>query len=348
MGRDQSVDVHHSLQTYCRAMSRAGCVFRSVSIVAILVIVGVACGAYVYSQFARDLAIARSRSQIGSQIAQTPCGTIEYQSIGRGAPLLVVHGSGGGFDQGIAFSQSFVDQGIRAIAMSRFGYLRTPMPVDHSPEAQADAHACLLDTLGIAKVSVVGASAGAPSAIQFAIRHPKRVNALLLLVPIAYKPTTVADSAPPLSPLVESVLSRLIGSDFVFWLGLNLARDQIIRTVMATPPQLVHGATEAERKRVGDMAERILPVSTRRLGLRADTLLGNSLGAYPLHLIRAPTLVVSARDDGFGTYASAKYTAGQIKGAKFIGFDQGGHLWVGHDDQVRREIAAFTLQNAED
>jgi hypothetical protein len=33
--------------------------------------------------------------------------------------------------------------------MSRFGYLRTPLPSDPSAAAQADAHACPLDALGI-------------------------------------------------------------------------------------------------------------------------------------------------------------------------------------------------------
>jgi len=86
------------------------------------------------------------------------------------------------------------------------------------------------------------------------------------------------------------------------------------------------------------MAERILPVSARAAGLRDDTRLGKSLGPYALESIRVPTLVVSARDDGFGTFAGAQYTAGQIPGAKFFGFDDGGHLLVGHDAVVRAEV----------
>jgi 2-hydroxy-6-oxonona-2,4-dienedioate hydrolase len=62
----------------------------------------------------------------------------------------MIHGSGGGHDQGMAWARPLVQQGVRVIAMSRFGYLRTPRPADASPEAQADAHACLLDALGIA------------------------------------------------------------------------------------------------------------------------------------------------------------------------------------------------------
>jgi pimeloyl-ACP methyl ester carboxylesterase len=52
-----------------------------------------------------------------------------------------------------------------------------------------------------------------------------------------------------------------------------------------------------------------------------------------------PTLIVSARDDRCGTYSGAKYAAGRTAGAKFIGFEQGGHTWVGHDDEVMAAIA---------
>ncbi|MGA8515276.1 MAG: alpha/beta hydrolase, partial [Burkholderiaceae bacterium] len=62
---------------------------------------------------------------------------------------------------------------------------------------------------------------------------------------------------------------------------------------------------------------------------------------YALETIRSPTLIISAQDDGFGTYASAEYTASQIVGARFIGFEHGGHLWVGHDEEVQAAIVRF-------
>jgi 2-hydroxy-6-oxonona-2,4-dienedioate hydrolase len=179
--------------------------------------------------------------------------------------------------------------------------------------------------------------------MQTAIRHPGRVTALALLVPIAYKPTTVSNSAPPLPAWMDAVLLRLLGSDFVFWSALQLAPDQVVRHVMATPPELVEAASASERARVHAMAEHILPVSVRVAGLRDDTGLGKRLKPYALASIRVPTLVVSARDDGFGTYANAEHIASQIPGARFVGFDQGGHLWVGHDEEVQTAILALLV-----
>ena len=289
-------------------------------------------------RFDSDIKAASAKAALGSILVNTRCGPIEYQEAGTGTPLLMVHGSGGGHDQGMAFAGKLAQRGIRVIAMSRFGYLRTPMPADSSPAAQADAHVCLLDALGIAKAAVAGGSAGGPSALQMAIRHPDRVSALALLVPLAYKPNTSADSADPLAPWAEALLMQLIAYDSVFWAALHVARGQVIKYVLATPPELVSAASPQEQARINTMIGSILPVSQRKAGLAGDSVLGKSLGPAALDKVRAPTLIISARDDGYGTYASAQYTASQIKGAKFIGFEQGGHVWVGHDDEVMQEI----------
>ena len=297
-------------------------------------------------RFDRDMRRARAHAAQGSVLLQTPCGPIEYQEAGAGVPLLTVHGSGGGHDQGMAFARPLAQHGIRVIAMSRFGYLRTPMPADASAAAQADAHVCLLDALGIQQAAVMGGSAGAPSALQMAIRHPDRVSALVLLVPLAYKPPTQADSAPPMPAWVERTMMRLIGSDFLFWAALHIARDQVIKVVLATPPELLATASPQERSRIENMLDNILPVSERAAGLVSDTAVGKHLTASPLQAVRAPTLLISARDDRYGTFASAEYTASRIAGAKFVGFDHGGHTWVGHDDEVMAEIARLLAPTA--
>lgn len=313
-----------------------------------LVALGLGLAALVWSRFDHDLNLAAVRATRGSVVADTRCGPIEYQQAGSGPALLMVHGSGGGHDQGMAFAGDLPQRGIRVIAMSRFGYLRTPMPADNSPAAQADAHACLLDALDVRQAAVLGGSAGAPSAMQMAIRHPARVSALVLLVPLAYKPASVADSAAAMPPAAEKLMLRMVGSDLLLWAALWVARDEVIRFVLQTPPELVAAASGAERARVNAIAKGILPASGRTAGLRSDSVLGKTLPSYPLESIAAPTLVISTRDDGFGTYASAQYTANRIPGARFIGYERGGHLWVGHDEEVRTEIAHWILARQKD
>src|SRR5688500_16302953 len=134
------------------------------------------------------LSKAEARVSVGSSIVSSRFGALEYAENGSGPPLLMVHGTGGGFDQGLDFSRGLAEAGHRIIAPSRFGYLRSDYPADPSSENQADAFVDLLDHLGIEKLPVLGGSAGALSAIEFALRHPDRCSALIALVPASYAP----------------------------------------------------------------------------------------------------------------------------------------------------------------
>ena len=310
---------------------------RWLAAAALLCLLGAAVA--VRTPFRRDLALAAERAAAHSTVLATRCGPIEIQQAGAGLPLLMIHGSGGGHDQGMDFARPLAARGLRVIAVSRFGYLRTPRPPDASPEAQADAHVCVLDALGIERAAVLGLSAGGPSALQTAIRHPQRVDALVLVVPLVRKPEVVADSAPPVSDAKDAWLLRLLGSDFLYWSALRLAPDLLLRHLFATPPALLQAADARERAQVQALAAHVLPVSARAAGLRDDTRLGKRLPPYPLESIRAPTLLISARDDGFGTYANAQYAASRIAQARFVGYEQGGHLLVGHGEQTIATIA---------
>jgi 2-hydroxy-6-oxonona-2,4-dienedioate hydrolase len=315
----------------------------------LLLSIVIGAGVWIGWRFHDDVTQARERAMRGGTVISTRCGPIEYEEAGdivHGAPLLMIHGSGGGHDQGMLFARGFAAQGIRVIAPSRFGYLGTPLPADASPPAQADAHACLLDALGIPRAAVLGASAGALSAMQLAIRHPQRIGALVLLVPLAWRPATAADAPPP-SEIAQKLLLSLIGSDFVYWSAMHVARDQVIARVLATPPALVAATSPAEQARVGAMIDSILPVSARTDGLRNETKIATHLEPFALESIRAPTLLISTRDDGYGTYASAEYVASRITDAKFIGFDQGGHLWVGHHEEVLRAVLAHVTSHTQ-
>ena len=50
------------------------------------------------------------------------------------------------------------------------------------------------------------------------------------------------------------------------------------------------------------------------------------------------TRVIAMSRFGHGTHASAQHTAAQIAGARLPGFNEGGHHWAGHDDEVRVAI----------
>ncbi len=292
-----------------------------------LLVVGAAIGlGLITFSYYSDIRQARDRASRGSRMAHTACGPIEYGVTGDGPPVLVVHGAGGGFDQGLEFGAPLAERGFRIIAMSRFGYLRTPVPGDASPNAQADAHACLLDTLGIETAAVVAGSAGAPSSLQFALRHPSRITALVLLVSAAYVPRP--DNGPSVHPRpgLQVMVDVALQSDAFFWAMSQLARETVVRTMLATPPAVVRQAAPEEQAPVRQVLDHILPISRRRIGLLNEAAVIPSLPRYELEQITAPTLTISCADDLFGTYDSARYTAAveQIPRARFLGYPSGG------------------------
>jgi pimeloyl-ACP methyl ester carboxylesterase len=311
-------------------------------------VVGSAAGIIaVTMQYRRDIHSAYERVGQGSHLLDTPCGPIEYAETGRGPAVLVVHGAGGGFDQGLDFGTALAKHGFRVITMSRFGYLRTPMPRDASAAAQADAHICVLDALGLKSAAVIGASAGAPSATQMAIRHPNRVDALVLAVPAIYAPRP--NNAPPLTTPrgTEFLFSTALKSDFIFWAARRVAPRTMVRAILATPPEDLEKVSATERARVAQMLDRILPIRPRRDGLMNDAKITSSLKRYDLENIQAPALAISVADDQFGTFAGARYSAEHIPGARFLGYATGGHIWAGHQEDVIRQIAFFLKQQSD-
>lgn len=295
-----------------------------------------------YSRYRREMREIRAAVDSGGMIALTEAGPIEYAESGAGEPMFVIHGAGGGYDQGLLVGRD-LGEGLRIIAPSRFGYLKTPVPNDCSPAAQADAHAALLDALLVDKAIVVGVSAGGPSAIEMALRHPERVTALILLVPRLYDPTEEVGVD---QTMRSQMVLRLIeaSADFLFWLLVRVSRASVVR-FLGVPPELEAGATDEDRAHVDEVIRSILPLSSRTRGIAVDSSL--ELSPWPLQRITIPTLIVSAEDDLFHTLTGARFTASQIPRAELRVLKNGGHLMLGRSQSVRQWVTEFLRRQSD-
>jgi pimeloyl-ACP methyl ester carboxylesterase len=313
---------------------------RAAVLLLIILVAVIAASALIFLAYHREISRARDAANRGGRIASTSAGPIEYAEKGAGIPLLSIHGAGGGYDQGLANVADLIGGGFRVITPSRFGYLGTPIPADTSAAAQADAHAALLGELQAGKCIVVGISAGARSAVELAIRHPTWVAALILIVPGTYAP------ASPVS-VEESRTSAFVlwlvnnGADFAWWATDKIAPSILVRFV-GVRPQLLASASQAEQKRVMQIVRGIEPLSRRFPGINIDS--NPDLRRPLLEDIKVPTLVISARDDLFNTLPAAEFAASTIPGSKLIVFDTGGHLLVGHQQEVRKIVNDFLAE----
>ena len=59
--------------------------------------------------------------------------------VGDGYPVLVIHGTMGGYDQGLLVAKPVIDAGFQVISVSRFGYLGSPLPGNATVDMQAEA-----------------------------------------------------------------------------------------------------------------------------------------------------------------------------------------------------------------
>ncbi len=290
----------------------------------------------------RDMQASHTRLAAGARMVETGFGPVAYASAGTGAPVLVIHGAGGGHDQGRLLARAFLPDGHRWIAPSRFGYPGSALPADPSTAAQADAFAEALDRLGIDRVAVLAMSGGVPPALQFALRHPGRTQALVLLSLAPYAPLSAEEQA---LPVPIWLYDALFASDLPLWAVLRLA-PRSLAPIFDARPDLTLQMTATEAAFLNAMIAAFLPVTPRRAGLANEGAAIDPADPIGPAAIRAPTLIVHARDDRITPVATASFTADRIPGAAALILDTGGHLLLGHHDAIRQHVADFLAAHA--
>jgi pimeloyl-ACP methyl ester carboxylesterase len=223
--------------------------------------------------------------------------------------------------------------GFRVIAPSRFGYFGSSLPDGATPAGQADAYTLLLDHLGIGRVAVLGFSAGSGSALEFGLRHPDRVIGLILA-------NCRLGGGVSVSKVFAPVFRLAYGADRLFWVFKKLMPTAFSRMMGA--PKGYRPASDEEAQVMAGLRELLFPLRPRRQGAAFDGFVSNpAADSFPLEQLAVPALVISARDDPLAPDRYAATAASRIPGARLVTIERGGHLFLGHDAEVRKEIGAF-------
>lgn len=301
-----------------------------------LIVIGIAIpSGLVYRQYRQDMTLAYQRVASGGKIMETACGPIQYTEFGEGPPMLLVHGAGGGYDQGAYFAR-FIGGPYRWIAPSRFGFLGSPVPAGADSASQADAYACLLDALGITQVGVVGVSMGGPSSLLFAQRYPQRTNSLTLI--------SAASHAIPPRPAILATVFNIFLNDFVFWSMVRLSPDGLL-AALGVPMAVQQQLSPPEVAELHSFLQSIEPMGARREGQLLEQHM-SEYDAEQIRQIQAPTLVLHAPDDSLVAYEQGEFSANQIPDAQLIPLQKGGHLalMMNMNAGARTQLLAFLDQ----
>ena len=291
----------------------------------------------IFLKFRRTMSKNRSHlNNITSQVFTSKYGDIEYLVRGEGPTILVSHGITGGVDQGIGLSNDYIGEKYRLLFVSRFGYLKSSIPNNASPELQAAAYKELLDHLGIESALIFGNSAGGTSAIQFAIRYPKACRGLILVSSNA--PLDTPSGHPP---------KFVFKSNFLYWFVMKLVGKSILK--MFVPKNVIQNLSKQEINQIIDgIYFSALPVTKRTKGILFDLFVSNPSLNDDLSFdgISSPVLIINSIDDPATLIEGARTLASRIKTSNLLTFDTGGHLILGHEKEIRQKVSTFISQNS--
>lgn len=273
-----------------------------------------------------------------SHIVDTAAGPVQYSQQGEEGPvILFLHGTPGGFDHNPFFTPDPLP-GFRQLTPSRPGYLGTPLDTGATPEQQARAYAALLDTLGINRVVVLGASGGGPSAVYFAALYPERTLALVGLEILTYPRTEAL------------VIPGMMQSDFLYWLGVGaisgIDGGKTLLNMFQLPEADVARVLESPDglDRVKALAWAGWPAAARVAGWENDSIQFMQM-ALPLEQVTVPTLILQGTEDIQVSYDRAREMAARVPNARFHTVEGGTHAMpLTHKDELQAVIGAFLAE----
>jgi pimeloyl-ACP methyl ester carboxylesterase/DNA-binding winged helix-turn-helix (wHTH) protein len=187
----------------------------------------------------------------------------------------------------------------------------------------------VIDASGIEKCVLFGASQGCAVSIAYAVRHPERVEKLVLYGGFA-RGRLVRGGSEDVER-IEAMLTLMRTG----WGQENPAFRQVFTSLFVPDgtPEQVNWFNELQRNTTSpDNAVRIRRVS--------DSLDIRSL----LPQVRVPTLVLHCHDDAVQPFEEGRHIASSIQGAQFVGLEGRNHLILESDagwPKFQSEVAAF-------
>ncbi len=273
-------------------------------------------------------------------VVATARGPVEVAAFGAGPAALCLHGAMGGYDQSLLLARALAIPGYRYLAVSRPGYLGTPLASGRTPGEQAELCAALLDTLGHRDALVLAVSGGGPVAVEFALRYPERCRGLVLVSAC----TARLDIRLPFAWHALKLIAR------VPWLARLLRPDPDAdpdRSLRRSIPDPELRARTLRDPEAGPLLLALQRLTGDRLSLRiggaendiAETR--KDLG-FALERLAVPALAIHGTADSVVPFAQARAFADRVPGAELFAVEGGEHVALfTHLAAVRVATARF-------
>lgn len=118
-------------------------------------------------------------------------------------------------------------------------------------------------------------------------------------------------------------LTAIFRRDYRYWAVTTAFRSWFLG-LMGVTEAVIANLTPEQRALADQVIDFMNPVSLRSAGVTFDN--GAAMPNERIAAIRAPTLILHARDDTLQLYRNAEFAAATVPGARLVSFEQGGHL----------------------
>jgi pimeloyl-ACP methyl ester carboxylesterase len=247
-------------------------------------------------------------------------------------PLVLLHGFGDSFMTWEGWVRELKTQfHIISVDFPGHGLTRAPQGSRLSGEGLADFVDAFAATLALPKFAVAGNSMGGGAAWQLAVRHPQRVDALILVDAAGF----ANDTPPGKVPLAFKILRYPIGRTILSKIDNRPLIEEGLKTDVydksLITPTLVDRFAEFQRA-----------PGHREILMSIDMGAPARPTADLVSTIKAPTLILWGESDPLIEPAAAKKFAAAIPGAKLITYPKVGHLpQIEIPQRSAADVAAF-------
>lgn len=254
-----------------------------------------------------------------------------YHDAGRGAPVLLIHGSGPGVSAWVNWRLTIpvLAKKFRIVApdIVGFGFTERPDGFVYGMEAWVAHCIGVLDALSLENVSIIGNSFGGALALAMAIRYPERVNKLVLMgsVGVRFELTEGLDKTWGYTPSLENMKELLD----IFAFDRNLVTDELAQ--LRYEASIRPGFQEA--------FERMFP-APRQHGIDAMSSADEDIRA-----IDKQTLIIHGREDRVIPKETAYKLSSLIGKSQLHIYGHCGHwIQIEHRHRFNRMVGDFLAE----